>query len=63
MNAYATLDEKNKKVAALHKRRQKLQNMLMKENSEYEAELKKLSLNNYSRLQELQDRYTVFFPN
>lgn len=56
MEAYATVDEKSKKAAALHKRRQKLQNLLTKENSEYEAELKNLSLGNYSRLQEMQEK-------
>ncbi|CAK8692167.1 unnamed protein product [Clavelina lepadiformis] len=56
MDAYATLEEKNRKATALHKRRMKLQKLLCEENLRYEAELQRLSAGNYSRLQEMQER-------
>ena len=57
MDAYATLEEKNKKAAMLHKRRQKLQKLLSDENTVYQAELRNLSVGNYSRLHEMQEKY------
>ena len=59
MDAYATLDEKNKKAAALYKRRQKLQKLLSDENVVYQAELQNLSVGNYSRLHEMQEKYVL----
>ena len=56
MDAYATLEEKNKKAAGLQKRRQKLQKLLSDENTVYQAELRNLSVANYSRLKDMQER-------
>jgi len=56
MDAYASLEEKNRKAAALHERRKKLQKMLQQERDLLEAELKRLSIENHSRLKEMKER-------
>uniref|UniRef100_H2YXB5 Trichoplein keratin filament-binding protein n=1 Tax=Ciona savignyi TaxID=51511 RepID=H2YXB5_CIOSA len=56
METYSSLDERNRKLAALHRRREKLRELLQKERNAQEAELRGLSVGNYSRLQDMQER-------
>nr|CAB3266871.1 trichoplein keratin filament-binding protein-like [Phallusia mammillata] len=56
MDAYASRDEKAKKAASLHRRREKLQKLLQDEADVFEAELRKLSLGNYSRIKEMKQK-------
>ena len=60
MDAYSTLNQKNKKRADLCKRRERLSKMLSEENIVYEAELQNLSVGNYTRLKEMKERLGIF---
>nr|XP_039261787.1 trichoplein keratin filament-binding protein-like [Styela clava] len=56
MEAYSSRDEKNKKIENLHKRRQKLAKFLQDERDQLEAELRGLSVGNYSRIREMKEK-------
>ncbi|XP_078491651.1 trichoplein keratin filament-binding protein-like [Ciona intestinalis] len=56
METYASLDERTRKIASLQRRREKLKTLLDKERNEYEAELRGLSIGNYSRLQDIKNK-------
>ena len=56
MDAYKAIQEADKKEKNLKRRRHELAEMLRKERDQYEAELKGISPDNYSRLEEMKDR-------
>ena len=62
MEAYSTLEEKHKKVEKLHRRRQKLGDLLFKEREAFKVELKNVRSTGTSRPQtteELRERFFI----
>lgn len=58
-DAYMTLQERSNKAAALHKRRERLRNLLKSDAEVFTAELRGLSLQNSTRLSEMKEKTEV----
>ena len=62
MEAYSTLEEKHKKIEKLHRRRQKLGDLLFKEREAFKVELKNIRSTGSSRpqtIEELRERFVA----